>query len=43
MSGEKKQPTITVRGAEQLNVTIREASLTVVDEKGKVLYEKRRR
>lgn len=43
MTGEKKEPTITIRGAEQLNVTVREASLTVVDEKGKILYEKRRR
>jgi len=38
---ENVKPTIVIRGAEALNISVRTASHTVRDEKDKVLYEKR--
>lgn len=41
MSSEEKNK-IVFSGAEYLNITVTDASHTVVDDKGKVLFEKRK-
>ena len=39
---EKEKPTIVIRGADALHIKVTSASHTVVDEKGKVLFERKK-